>query len=322
MNVKKMKMAYKRYVKNFDDGLNDVQAKYDEAKLEIVSLVESNAVDQDHKLLNRMYKISSYWLEVWKNEVLIKEGVNPMGLKHIQQVTFYQCMCRHIYKDRYPEMKVIDYSFQNSIVSLVHFNLFGWAKEEQIFFDFIVKYIGDNLMEANDWNQHIWFLLELYLQHTKQEIEGTNKYVHLAVKSALTDREQPCGLIPEELGIYREVLEQWNTPELDEITRLIGRMSEHHSMLASELGKSLEFGNYDYAFYPYEILYLLHVRKKQGLPNPSHFDDFLMNSPEAKMNIQDPEPYPEWDPVLRMIDDFYRKNYPEYIPNHHGVLFE
>nr|WP_282189408.1 hypothetical protein [Paenibacillus pabuli] len=39
------------------------------------------------------------------------------------------------------------------------------------------------------------------------------------------------------------------------------------------------------------------------------------------MNIHDPEPYPEWDPVLRMIDDFYRKNYPEYIPNHHGALF-
>ena len=25
------------------------------------------------------------------------------------------------------------------------------------------------------------------------------------------------------------------------------------------------------------------------------------------------ESYPEWDPVLQMIDQFYRENYPEYI---------
>ncbi len=30
---------------------------------------------------------------------------------------------------------------------------------------------------------------------------------------------------------------------------------------------------------------------------------------------------PEWDPVLQMIDQFYRENYPEYIPNKHGELF-
>nr|WP_154897031.1 hypothetical protein [Paenibacillus xylanexedens] len=319
VNSKKMHLAYKRYVKNFVDS--NAVIEYEEGKNEIVEIIDINDTERDHILLIDMDNISSFWLEVWKNDVLIKNGRDVSALKKIQQTKFYQCMGRHIYKDRYPNMKLIDYSFEYSIIALVHFNLYGWVKEEKIFFDFIVKYLGDNLMEANDWNQHIWFLVELYLQHTNQTMEGTNKNIHLTVKSALADKGRPCELIPEELGIYKEVLEQWNTPDLNEVTRLIGRMSEHHSMLAAELGKSLEFGNYDYAFYPYEILYLLHVRKKQGLPNPSHFDDFLMNSPEAKMNIQDPEPYPEWDPVLRMIDDFYRKNYPEYIPNYHGVLF-
>jgi len=321
VNHKKMQLAYRKYVKNFVKD-NDALSEYKEAKDEIDDIVARNDRDRDHILLIDLDNISSFWLEVWKKDVLINNGQNVEGLKNIQQIKFYQCMCRHIYKDRYPNMKLIDYSFESSIITLIHFNLFEWVKEEEVFFDFIVKHLGDNLMEANDWNQHIWFLLELYLQHTKQEIEGTNKYVHLAVKSALTDRVQPCDLIPEELGLYREVLECWDTPDLNEITQLIGRMSEHHSILASELGKSLEFGNYDYAFYPYEILYLLYVRKKQGLPNPEHFNDFLMNTPEAKMDIQDPEPYPKWDPVLRIIDDFYRKNYPEYIPNHHGTLFE
>ncbi len=32
--------------------------------------------------------------------------------------------------------------------------------------------------------------------------------------------------------------------------------------------------------------------------------------------------YPEWDLLLRLIDTFYRKNYPEYIPNKHEELFQ
>ncbi|MBR2567303.1 MAG: hypothetical protein IKE29_22185 [Paenibacillus sp.] len=321
-NLKKLQLANRRYIKNFVNGMDDAHARYEEAKYEIASVVESNDVEQDHKLLIRMYIISSYWLEVWKNDVLINGKNSTTGLKQIQQVVFYQCMCRHIYKDRYPKMKLIDYSFESNMIGLIHLNMFGWSKEEEIFFDFISNYFGENIMEANDWKQHIWFVLELYLQYTNKTILGTNDHVHLAARSTLEDRDKRCDLIPEELGIYREVLDRWNTPDLDEITQLIAKMSDHHSTLASDLGESLEFGDFDYAFYPYEILFLLHVRKKQGLPNPNHFDDFLMNTPEATMDMQDPEPYPELDPLLRMIDDFYRKNYPEYIPNQHGELFQ
>jgi len=66
----------------------------------------------------------------------------------------------------------------------------------------------------------------------------------------------------------------------------------------------------------------MHIRRKLGLPVPDKFEDLLMNTPEAKVVINEPEPYPEWDPLLRAIDEFYRKNYPNYIPNKHGKLFE
>ncbi len=92
--------------------------------------------------------------------------------------------------------------------------------------------------------------------------------------------------------------------------------------LASELGESIEFGDFGYGFYPYEILFFLFVRKKNGLLIPEESNDFLMNTPEAKIQIMDSEPYPDWDPLLKTIDSFYRKNYPEYIPNQHGVLFQ
>lgn len=59
-----------------------------------------------------------------------------------------------------------------------------------------------------------------------------------------------------------------------------------------------------------------------GLPILEQFDDLFMNKPEAKVVINDTEPYPEWDPLLSLIDEFYRKNYTNYIPNKHGELFK
>jgi len=177
-------------------------------------------------------------------------------------------------------------------------------------------------MEANDWNKHTWFLLELYLQYKNKTIMGTNQQVHLAVKEEFEEDGLRCDLIPKDLDVYDEVLERWSTPDLEEIETMINKMTIFHSTLASELGQSIEFGDFLYAFYPYEILFLIFVRNKLGLPVPEHFDNLLMNTPEAKMDIKDPEPYPEWDPLLRLIDTFYRKNYPEYIPNKHGELFQ
>lgn len=298
LNTKKLQMAYKRYIKNYSEGLTLEKSliKYEEARIENSDIVENNETEKDHIFLVNMYRISSYWLSEWKHRVLIKGEKNAMGLKQAQKVVFYQCMVRHIYKDRYPNMMLIHYSFDLSIVALIHFNMYGWEKEEAVFFDFIEKYLGENIMRAIDDNRHVWYLLELYLRSSNKTLFDGNHNVHTRVRSALAEKGLDHDIIPEELGIYSEVLERWNTPDLDEITQLIDKMSEYHSTLASELGQSLEFGDFRYAFYPYEILFLLHVRKKLGLPNPTHFDDFLMNSPEAKIEIQDPEPYLECTP--------------------------
>lgn len=177
-------------------------------------------------------------------------------------------------------------------------------------------------MDANEENRHVWFLLELYLQYRNKTIVGTNKKLHLAVKNKFKEDGLRCGSIPDDLDVYDETLERWSTGDLLEIEHLISKMSEYHSALASEIGQLGEFGDFRYGFYPFEILFLIHVRRKLGLPIPEHFDDFLMNTPEAKMAFGDPEPYPEGDPALQMIDQFYRKNYPEYIPNQHGELFQ
>ncbi|MED1946765.1 MULTISPECIES: hypothetical protein [Brevibacillus] len=322
LNQKKLDMAYKRYSKNFVDGINfnDIKEKYDISKSKIESIVESNAIEKDHILLVNLNKIFSFYLSQWKNDVLINGGNRPEGLKSMLMVVFYQCMGQDLYKIRYPEM-ILGYSFREVITTLIHFTMFGWEKEEKVLFDFIVEHFGSNLLEANDWNKHTWFLLELYLQYRNNTIMGTKEKVHLNVKEKFKNAGLQCGLIPEDIGVYSEVLERWSTPSSEEIENLVGKMVLYHSQLASEIGQLGEFGDFRYGFYPFEILFLLYVRKQMDLYVPKQFEDLLMNTPEAKMVFGDPEPYPEWDPLLLQIDNFYRKNYPEYIPNKHGVLF-
>ncbi len=323
LNKKKFEMAFKRYKKNWLDGIKfeDVEKKYEESRSKINNIVELNALEKDHILLIRLDRISSYYIMKWKNDVLINGSNSIEELKKVQMVIFYQCMAQDLYKNRYPGM-ALEYNFREVITALIHFTMFGWKKEESILFDFIIDHLGGNILNANYSKKHTWFLLELYLQYRNKAIDGKNQKLHLVVKENFKEAGLEYDLIPEELGIYRDVLELWSTPNLEELENVIDKMSLYHSALASEIGQSLEFGDFEYGFYPFEILFLIHVRSKLGLPLPKQFDDLLMNTPEAKMIIADLEPYPDWDPLLCLIDNYYRKNYPGYIPNKHGELFK
>ncbi|MDR9856641.1 hypothetical protein RJP21_23850 [Paenibacillus sp. VCA1] len=323
LNSKKLEMAFKRYSQNFVDGIKfeDVKNKYSISRSKIEKIVEQNDIERDHVLLINLSKIFSYYLSQWKHDVLINGGNNPAGLKNMQKVVFYQCMGQDLYTIKYPEM-ILGYTFREVVITLVHFAMYGWEKEENILYDFMAHHFDGHLMDANEENRHVWFLLELYLQYRNKTIMGTNKKLHLAVKNKFKEDGLRCGSIPDDLDVYDEALERWSTGDLLEIEHLISKMSEYHSALASEIGQLGEFGDFRYGFYPFEILFLIHVRRKLGLPVPEHFDDFLMNTPESKMAFGDPEPYPEEDPALQMIDQFYRKNYPGYIPNQHGKLFQ
>nr|WP_106780321.1 hypothetical protein [Lysinibacillus timonensis] len=323
VNQKKLEMAFKRYSQNFLDGIKfeDIKEEYNECKCEVIDIVERSKVDKDHILLINLSSIFSYSLSQWKRDVLIGGGRTSEGLKNMQKVVFYKCMGQALYTTRYPHM-ALEYTFREVVLTLVHFTMYGWEKEETILYDFMIHHFGGHLIDANEGNRHVWFLLELYLQYRNKTIMGTDKKLYLTVKNKLKEADQRYGSIPEDLNIYDEVLENWSTNDLEDIEQIISLMSQYHSILASEIGQLGEFGDFRYGFYPVEILFLTHIRKQLGLVVPTQFADFLMNTPEAKMVFGEREPYPKWDPVLQMIDQFYRHNYPEYIPNKYGEMFQ
>jgi hypothetical protein len=48
-----------------------------------------------------------------------------------------------------------DYEFRDIITALTHFTMFGWEKEANILFDFMVKHLDDNIVEVNEWDRHV-----------------------------------------------------------------------------------------------------------------------------------------------------------------------
>lgn len=51
-------------------------------KVKNVEIVDINDTESDHILLIDMDNISSFWLDVWKNDVLIKNGRDVSALKN------------------------------------------------------------------------------------------------------------------------------------------------------------------------------------------------------------------------------------------------
>lgn len=319
VNQKKLELAFKKYKKGHN--FEGIKQDYEERTVDVQNIVDSNLIEKDHILLLSLEEIFRYYMSLWKRDVLVKGGHTIEPLKVMQMTAFYQCMGHDFYKVKYPKMR-LEYSFGDVVRSLIHCSMFGWEKEESLLFDFIVHHLGDNLMPAKEWETHIWFLLELYLQYREKTILATNRQVHLAVIDKFREEGIPYGNIPEDLHLYAKVLEQWKDANDDEMQQFIVEMSEFHTGLVSEIDKMGEFGDYRYGFYPYEIIYLMHVRQKIGKPITNSLTDFLMDTPEAKLEFNNPEPYPEWDPVMRRIDDFYRRHYPEYLPNTYGSLFQ
>jgi len=61
--------------------------------------------------------------------------------------------------------------------------------------------------------------------------------------------------------------------KFEEVKSVIDKMILYHSVLVSDIDNEPEFGDYTYGFYPYEILFLMHIRRKLGLPVPDKFED-------------------------------------------------
>jgi len=90
--------------------------------------------------------------------------------------------------------------------------------------------------------------VRVYLRYRNRTIAGESQNVHLAVKDKLKKEGRSFELIPEDLDVYKEALDLWLSPNLEEVKSVIDKMILYHSVLVSDIDNEPEFGDYTYGF--------------------------------------------------------------------------
>lgn len=135
-----------------------------------------------------------------------------------------------------------------------------------------------------------WFILKLYSLYSEKEII-TNKL-----------------LLPKEKFPYKEILKNWDTEDQNEIDKYIELLCDSHisqSKLDYDIHlEEIEEGDFFGLKYkelflvslyqlPFEVLFLLKLRKLKGLKKQTEFSHPLMNTDIAKMYLEIKEPLPQ-----------------------------
>jgi hypothetical protein len=104
---------------------------------------------------------------------------------------------------------------------------------------------------------------------------------------------------PENMVVYREALDNWNTKDPGLLDSIVSNLCEYHLTQASYGDVSDNAGYNDPAFlqfsetswfvYAFEILTWLRVREKTGLKNPEKFTHPLMNLPLNRLPVEKAE---------------------------------
>lgn len=130
---------------------------------------------------------------------------------------------------------------------------------------------------------HAWFLLDLCCRWQGFELDTTG-----------------CD-IPPDMYVYADVLNDWDTKDVERVQALVTAMAEHHMKEAKEnMGaeEMNEFAGAEFWLFPYEILAWLKLRQHLGLPNPEHYEHPLMHLPQAQMPAD--TAFPD-DPLLDKV---------------------
>ena len=82
---------------------------------------------------------------------------------------------------------------------------------------------------------------------------------------------------PKNMGIYQDVLDNWNTTDVKEVDRLVAALSDHHLDIAGFNEQTPNDFSFEKEFvFAYEITAWLSLRKLMGLENPETFFHPLM----------------------------------------------
>jgi hypothetical protein len=143
--------------------------------------------------------------------------------------------------------------FQNAIKHLAQALLLGWDKLAVQYGQLLIKMLyGKQYKGGHPVYKHPWFMLEIFCKW--QNIRLDYDKLHY----------------PEDMNVYRDVLDNWDTRDKFLLSKLVDRMAEFHIAQSSEYVITDEYGNEasadfsssDYFIYAIEILLWLNIRSR------------------------------------------------------------
>jgi hypothetical protein len=101
---------------------------------------------------------------------------------------------------------------------------------------------------------------------------------------------------PENMGVYQEALDNWNTNDLILLDNIVSKLCDYHLENATygddENSMKIQFGQDNWFVYTFEILAWLSIREMIGLRNSEKFNHPLMNLELNKLT-NEPTSFPK-----------------------------
>lgn len=148
--------------------------------------------------------------------------------------------------------------FKFSAKHLAGLNYLGWNDMAISYGHLLLEMLyGKQYRGGSDYPTHTWFIIELFCKWQNIELD----------KSRLN--------YPENLGIYEQALNHWDSEDTQKVSDIIDKLADFHIQQSDENVTTDEFGNEgspeftssDYFIFPLEILMWLAVRRNLGLPD-------------------------------------------------------
>lgn len=160
-----------------------------------------------------------------------------------------------------------------------------WYAESESVISIINNWLdSDCLKGGSDYKPASWFIIEVVNKGFGIDM-NYQKYNY-----------------PEDMGVYQNALDNWDTVDLSLLDNIVSNLCEFHlneashGDLSDNAGKRdpmfLQFSSTKWFVYAFEILAWLSVRKKNGLINPEKFSHPLMNLELNKLS-KESVPLPE-----------------------------
>lgn len=147
----------------------------------------------------------------------------------------------------------------------------GWQKEASEMLKVINNGLDSKLLKGGlDFKQTAWYILML-----------ANKFMNESIDYSKYN-------VPQSIGVYREVLENWDSVDIDMVDEMVSSLCDYHLSQSNPSDAknlmSIQFSlTYEYIFV-YEILVWLKFRQLKGLANPKKYTHPLMNLPVNKLS--------------------------------------